>query len=315
MTEEPRRILVTGASGFVGGHLLPRLAAVCPESALLTPAFDIRDPAAVEEALDDCRPDVCVHLAGVSAVTAAQQDGERAWEVNLHGTLHLAQAILRQVPLCRLVFISSADAYGSSYRLGARLSEQVALAPMNTYGASKAAADLALGSMVGQRLRVVRLRPVNHTGPGQTPRFVVPAFARQIARIAAGMQEPALNVGNIDTLRDFLDVRDVCAAYIACVAHCGSLNSGTILNIASGEPRRIREILTDLLQLAGITADIRTDQSRVRRDDLPVTAVDASRARDLLQWEPAIPWEQTLQDVLNDWRTRIYSEQPGQGQL
>jgi len=312
MTDGPHRILVTGASGFVGGHLLPRLAPARPDAALLTPALDVRDPAAVEETVSNCRPDVCVHLAGMSAVAAAQQDRESAWQVNLHGTLHLAQAILRHVPRCRLLFISSADAYGSSYRPDIRLSEQVALAPMNTYGATKAAADLALGSMVGQGLQVIRLRPVNHTGPGQTPRFVVPAFARQVARIAAGMQEPVLNVGNIDTWRDFLDVRDVCAAYAACVGHCGSLKSGTILNIGSGKPRRIRDILMDLLRLAGVTAYIHADQFRVRADDLPVTAVDASCARDLLRWEPEISWEQTLQDVLNDWRTRIYSEQQGQ---
>jgi GDP-4-dehydro-6-deoxy-D-mannose reductase len=288
--------------------LLPRLAAVCPGAALLTPALDIRDRTAVEEAVNDCRPDVCVHLAGMSAVAAAQQDSESAWQVNLHGTLRLARAILRQVPRCPLVFISSADAYGSSYRRDIRVSEQVALAPMNTYGATKAAADLVLGSMVGQGLQVIRLRPVNHTGPGQTPRFVVPAFARQVARIAAGMQESVLNVGNIDTWRDFLDVRDVCTAYAACVVRCRSLKSGMILNIGSGEPRRIRDILMDLLRLAGITAEIRVDQSVVRADDLPVTVVDASRARELLRWEPDISWEQTLQDVLNDWRTRIYLE-------
>jgi GDP-4-dehydro-6-deoxy-D-mannose reductase len=103
-------------------------------------------------------------------------------------------------------------------------------------------------------------------------------------------------------------VRDVCTAYAACVVRCRSLKSGMILNIGSGEPRRIRDILMDLLWLAGITAEIRVDQSVVRADDLPVTVVDASRARELLRWEPDISWEQTLQDVLNDWRTRIYLE-------
>ena len=312
MTLVPRRILITGASGFVGGHLLPRLAAAYPDAVLLTPGFDLCDRDAVEAAVDDCQPDICVHLAGMSAVAAAQQDSENAWQINLHGTLRLAQAILRCKPHCRLLFISTADAYGRSFRPGVRLSEQVALAPMNTYSATKAAADLALGSMVGQGLEVIRLRPVNHTGPGQTPRFVVPAFARQIARIAAGLQEPRLDVGNIDTWRDFLDVRDVCAAYVACIAQCRALQPGTILNIASGEPRRIRDVLMDMLRLAGIAANIHVDQSRVRLDDLPVTAVDASEARRLLHWEPAIAWEQTLRDVLIDWRARIYSEQQGQ---
>jgi GDP-4-dehydro-6-deoxy-D-mannose reductase len=305
----PRRILVTGASGFVGGHLLPQLAAAFPDAALLTPGFDVSDRAAVDATVHAAQPDVCVHLAGMAAVTAAHSDSDRAWQVNLHGALHVAQAILRHVPGCRLVFVSSADAYGRSYRTAARVTEDAPLAPMSTYGATKAAADLALGSMVGQGLRVVRLRPVNHTGAGQSPLFVVPAFARQVARIAAGLQPPMLQVGNIDAARDFLDVRDVCAAYVACIRELDALPPGTILNIASGEPRRIRDVLTELLRLAGVTAEIRIDTARLRPDDLPAAAADASRARNLLRWQPATPWVHTLRDVLDDWRGRVMQEQ------
>jgi GDP-4-dehydro-6-deoxy-D-mannose reductase len=305
MTAKPRRILVTGASGFVGSHLLPRLKAACPDADVLTPAFEVRDRQAVQAAIGDSQADICVHLAGQAAVTAAQQDSDSTWQVNLHGTLHIAQAVLRWAPQCTLVYISSADAYGSSFRVGAPLTEGAPLAPMNTYGATKAAADLALGSMLGQGLRVIRLRPVNHTGPGQSPRFVVPAFARQVARIAAGKQEAVLNVGNIDTWRDFLDVRDVCAAYVACIGRADSLKPGTILNIGSGEPHRIRDVLANLLRMARVEAEICVDMSRVRPDDLPKTAVDASLAHHLLDWAPAIPWAQTLQDVLDDWRGRI----------
>lgn len=305
MRKLPRRILVTGASGFVGSHLLPQLAAAFPGAAVLTSGFDVCDRTAVDAAVHAAQPDVCVHLAGMAAVTAANSDGDRAWQVNLHGSLHVAQAILRHVPNCRLLFVSSADAYGRSYRTAARVTEDAPLAPMSTYGATKAAADLALGSMVGQGLRVVRLRPVNHTGPGQSPLFVVPAFARQVARIAAGLQPPLLEVGNIDAARDFLDVHDVCAAYVACISRLDELAPGTILNIASGEPRRIRDVLAELLRLAGIAAEIRVDTARLRPDDLPATAADASRARDLLQWQPVTPWAQTLRDVLDDWHKRV----------
>jgi GDP-4-dehydro-6-deoxy-D-mannose reductase len=314
MSPSPRRILVTGASGFVGRHLLPQLTAAYPDATLLTPNFDIRDHGAVEAAVRGSQADVCVHLAGISDVAAAQQDRDGAWQVNLHGTLRVAQAILQWLPQCRLVFVSSADAYGHSYRSGARVSEETPLAPMNTYGATKAAADLALGSMLGRGLQVIRLRPVNHTGPGQSQHFVVPAFARQAARIAAGLQPPLLQVGNIDTWRDFLDVRDVCAAYVACVGQAHVLQPGTILNIASGEPRRIRDILAELLRLADVEAEIRVDISRVRTDDLRMTAADSSRARHLLQWAPRTPWQQTLQDVLDDWRRRISSGPQGNAQ-
>ncbi|HUB11493.1 MAG TPA: GDP-mannose 4,6-dehydratase [Acetobacteraceae bacterium] len=312
MREPPRRILVTGASGFVGRHLLARLAAGFPDAELRCPTFDVRDRGAVEAAIGESRADVCVHLAGIAAPSAARQDSDTAWQVNLHGTLHVADAIQQRLPRCKLLFASSADAYGASFRADRPVSEAAALAPLNLYSATKAAADLALGSMARQGLHVIRLRPVNHTGPGQSAQFVVPAFARQVARIAAGLQPPRIEVGNIDTSRDFLDVRDVCAAYAACVSRADDLPPGTILNIASGEPRRIGDMLTELLLLAGVAADITVDMARVRPDDLQATAADASLARDLLGWAPTVPWRQTLQDVLVDWRARVVSEQQGQ---
>jgi GDP-4-dehydro-6-deoxy-D-mannose reductase len=196
MTGAPRRILLTGASGFAGRHLGAALAAAWPDAELLTPAVDVCDTAALEHLVRAAPPESCIHLAGVSTIAMARQDDLRAWQVNLHGTLNLARVILRHAPHCQLVFASSADIYGASFRSGVKLTEAAAPAPLNTYAATKAAADLALGAMAEQGLRVVRLRPFNHTGPGQTTQFVVPAFARQVARIAAGRQPPAVLVGN-----------------------------------------------------------------------------------------------------------------------
>ena len=220
----PRRILLTGAGGFVGGHLRAALAAAWPDAAVLAEPFELRDGAAVAAAVAVGKPDACVHLAAVSTPAAAREDEARAWDVNLHGTLRLARAILLHAPECRLLFVSSADAYGGG--AGTPIGEDVKLAPRNLYAATKAAADLALGSMVGQGLRVVRLRPFNHTGPGQSADLAIPAFARQIARIEAGLQPPVLEVGNLDPLRDFLDVRDVCAAYVACIERWEALAAG-----------------------------------------------------------------------------------------
>jgi GDP-4-dehydro-6-deoxy-D-mannose reductase len=301
---------MTGATGFVGRHLTARLAAAYPDSTIIAPAIDIRESQAVAAAVQAAAPDVCIHLAGIATVPAADRNEDHAWQVNLHGTLHLARAILRHAPGCLMLFISSADAYGYSYRTGTKVTEDAPLAPMSLYSATKAAADLALGSMTGRGLRCVRLRPVNHTGPGQSPQFVVAAFARQVARIAAGLQPPLLQVGNIDTWRDFLDVRDVCEAYAACIAKRDALPAGTILNLASGRPRRIRDILADLQALAGITLEVQVDPTRVRGTDLPSTCADATQAQELLGWRPSTPWTQTLQDVLDDWRERIERE-PG----
>jgi GDP-4-dehydro-6-deoxy-D-mannose reductase len=301
----PGRILLTGAGGFVGRHLHAALAAAWPDSVLVPGAADLRDADAVAASVAAARPDVCVHLAAVATVAAARGDEARCWDVNLHGSLRLAHAILRHAPECRLLFVSSADAYGGAGPSGAPLDEDAPLAPRNVYAATKAAADLALGAMAGQGLRVARLRPFNHTGPGQSADLVIAAFARQIARIEAGLQPPQLAVGNLDTWRDFLDVRDVCAAYVACIARFDSLPMGAILNIGSGRALRIGDVLAELLALSGVTAEVRAEASRTRANEVVHTVANPARARDWLGWQPTVPWSRTLADVLADWRARI----------
>jgi GDP-4-dehydro-6-deoxy-D-mannose reductase len=301
----PRRILVTGAGGFVGQYLLPALRRAFPDAALLTDPFDVTEPAACDAAVDAARPDAVVHLAAVAAIPAARLDPGHAWQVNLLGTLNVARAVLHRAPGCILLFASSADIYGASFRAGTPLAEDALLAPLNTYGATKAAADLALGAMAAEGLRVIRARPFNHTGPGQSPEFVVAAFAEQVARVAAGLQPPVLRVGALDPLRDFLDVRDVCAAYAACLARADALAPGTVLNLASGQPRRIGDVLAALMAMAGVQAEVATDAGRLRPTDIRVAAGNAALARRLLGWAPAVPWGQTLADVLADWRARV----------
>jgi GDP-4-dehydro-6-deoxy-D-mannose reductase len=302
---KPRRIMVTGAAGFVGRHLMPAIAARFPEAAVTEAAFDVTERDAVLEAVRAERPDACIHLAAIAAIPAARQDPGRAWAVNLHGTLSLAEALLSEVPDCLLVYASSADAYGASFRSGQNLTEDAPLAPVNVYGATKAAADLALGAMAATGLRVVRVRPFNHTGAGQSEDFVTAAFARQIALIAAGKQPPVLHVGDLSPVRDFLDVRDVCAGYVACIDRAEQLPQGAILNLASGVPRGIADVLEDLMQAAGVRAEVRADPARMRPSDIPVACGDAGRARALLGWTPSIPWSDTVAAVARDWHDRV----------
>lgn len=302
------RILVTGASGFVGKHLIPALHAAFPDAQIYTTSFDVTDAEVVARAIQTFRPDACVHLAGVAAILEAQHYPDRAWRVNLFGTLNVAHALLKYAPSCRFLYVSSADVYGSSFRFNQAVEETVTLAPMNTYAATKAAADLAVGALAENGLAAIRVRPFNHTGPGQSPDFVVAAFAAQVARIAAGQQKPVLSVGALDRLRDFLDVRDVCAAYVACLQHAEQLPPGIILNIASGTPRRIGDILDALLEAAGIRAQIESDVTRLRSAEILQARGDSSQAYEKLGWRPKIRWEQTLHDVLNDWRGRVAAE-------
>jgi len=308
MRSAPNRILLTGANGFVGRHLRTAIAAAFPGALTSTPEFDVSDPAAIDRAVRETMPDACVHLAAISTQALAAADEDQAWAVNLHGPLHLARAIWRDVPACQLVFVSSAEAYGASFRREREIDEDAPLAPLNTYGATKAAADLALGAMAGQGLRVVRVRPFNHTGPGQGSGLVVASFARQLARIEAGLQEPAISVGNLEARRDFMDVRDVCAAYVACMARRDEIAPGTILNLASGVARRIGDILSDLTALAGIQPAIVVDPARTRAVEVPLARCDANRAMELIGWSPVMVWSQTLRDVLDDWRRRIAAE-------
>ena len=166
------------------------------------------------------RPDACIHLAAVTAVADARRDPDRAWHVNLHGTLNLARAVLADAPDCHLLFASSSEIYGRSFISGRALDETAVLAPMNSYAATKAATDLALGAMANDGLRVMRLRLFNHTGPGQTDAFVVPAFARQIARIASGQPGTAVACRQVWTANATSSTCATCATHMSRV--CGA---------------------------------------------------------------------------------------------
>jgi GDP-4-dehydro-6-deoxy-D-mannose reductase len=313
----PRHILITGAGGFVGGHLITELRRQFPQASLTLTAprampgfvaMDVTDPHAVAEVVRTKAPDVIIHLAAVAALAAARRDPDLAWQVNLHGTLAVARAIEKRAAGCTLLFVSSADIYGLSFQAGHPLDENALPRPANIYAATKAAADVALGALAAEGARIFRLRAFNHTGPGQSADFVVPAFARQIARIKSGRQPPVLHVGALEPRRDFLDVRDVCACYAACLRHADKLANGEILNIASGQPRRIGDVLDMLLSMAGVRADIETADVLLRPTDIAIAMGDASRARMLLDWRPRIAWETTLNDVLRDWVGREAGE-------
>lgn len=317
-----QRILITGAEGFVGRwaadaltHAYPGVCIVLsarnawtaswpiPDGAIID-RLDITDPASINDLLVRHRPDAVLHLAGISAVRDAEADVRRAYDVNLYGTVNLADAMVRTVPDARLVHVGSADVYGAILQSSPiPISEDATIAPLNTYALSKAAGDLAIGAKAAGGLRTLRLRPFNHAGPGQDSRFVISAFARQIAQIEAGLREPVLEVGDLSAKREFLDVRDVARAYALAFAADDKWWNGTIVNIAGGHGIRIGDMLDKLLSLSTSTVTIRQSASLTRPAESGFAGGDTSRAMAVLDWKPAIPFDTTLTDTLNFWRS------------
>lgn len=316
----PLRILITGATGFVGLHLAAAIRRTFGAGTEIIPtalyagkdpalgevmALDVTDPSAVATMIAKLQPSHVVNLAALAAPSAANADPSASWRVHLDGPRNIGRAILQAAPACVLLHVGSGLAYGKNRPPICPTSEDRVLAPIDEYGASKAAADVALGPLIAKGLHCIRLRPFNHTGPGQTDAFVVPAFARQIARIEAGLAPPQMQVGNLDGQRDFLDVRDVVAAYAETIARSDSLAPDTILNIASGVPRRVGDMLQQLLTMARVPIAVRNDPARGKSDAADVILGDASRARSMLNWQPTIAFEQTLADVLEDQRSEV----------
>ncbi len=318
---KPLRILVTGADGFVGGWLIRHLRTVLPsDDTEITAtsrrrgdgtALDITDAAAVNAMLAAVRPTAVIHLAAVSSAGEARDDARLAWDVNLHGTLTLAEAVMRYAPEARFLYAGSSEAYGRSFgRLSTPLDETAALNPRTVYAATKAAADLMLGQMAEDGLRVVRFRPFNHTGPGQSPRFVVAAFAHRIAAIERGETPAVMKVGNLDAQRDFLDVRDVVAAY-ALAMQAQDLATYAVYNLATGIPRRIGDVLASLLALSRMQIRVATDEVLLRPTETPIAVGDARRAHDDFGWRPRIAWETTLRETLDASRDIFATRRPG----
>ena len=314
------RILLTGATGFVGPRLLRSLRDRFAGASILSwtrhavianspgeRQVDIRSAIEVDETVRDFHPTHVVHLAAQSHVPTSFRDPAGTWEVNVMGTLYLLEAVRKHVPDATVFYVGSSEVYGRSFQLGEPLAETALLQPQNPYAASKAAADLMCGQYAGQGLRTIRLRPFNHIGAGQSEDFVASAFAAQIARIEAGLQEPVLRVGNLEAQRDFLDVEDVVRAYVAAVDRAPNLEPGLVLNLCSGSPRRIRDLLDMLLAQTQAFIRVEAEPARMRPSDTPYAVGSAEAAKAHLGWEPRIPLQETVRALLEDWRQVIRS--------
>lgn len=313
------RILITGSTGFVGRHLQTYLNAVHPDAELhgtkydlseqspngqiTLHALDLRDDAGCVDILRAVRPDQIYHLA---AQSSPRRSFEIPWETiehNVLAQLNVFQACLRTQLQPRILVVSSADIYGHVQPDEIPISEDAPLRPGNPYSVSKATQDLlALQYHISYKLPIVRVRPFNHIGPGQRLGFVATDFASQIAAIEQGQCEPQIQVGNLDAARDFTDVRDIVRAYHLVMT---SGVPGQVYNVASGVARTVESLLRTLLSLSTATIGVKRDPARMLPSDVPIVCGDSRRLRELTNWQPQIPFEHTLRDILDDWRTRV----------
>jgi GDP-4-dehydro-6-deoxy-D-mannose reductase len=300
------RALITGAGGFVGGHLRAYLLAHTdwellgtvyphhveverPEPRLQLKHADLRDREGVR--------------AAQTFVPTSFADPWDTLENNIRGELNLLEVVRQSGREIRVLIIGSNEEYGAPKSDELPLTEENPLRPNNPYAISKLTQDfLGLQYHLSYELPVVRVRPFNHTGPGQSPRFVVPAFASQIAHIEAGLQEPVMKVGNLEAARDFTDVRDIVRAY-----HLAATQGepGEVYNLASGQPQSVRGMLETLLSYAQVEIRVERDPDRYRPIDVPVVYGNSEKFHRLTGWEPQILFDQTLQDTLEYWREQV----------
>jgi GDP-4-dehydro-6-deoxy-D-mannose reductase len=291
------RAFVTGGAGFAGRHLLDLLpGAVAPSRAEL----DLLDGAAVRDAVREAAPDVVWHLAAQASVGRSWEAPAETVSENVSMTAHLLEAVRSEAPQATVVLISSGEIYGPPDRLP--VDEDAPLRPQNPYAVSKAACDLLGGQYADSSgLHVVRLRPFNHTGPGQSEDYVVGTLTRQVAEAeAAGRDEALVRTGNPDSARDFSDVRDVARAYVAAAG----LEPG-VYNVASGRAVTVRELIELVRAAARIPVRHEVDPARVRAHDVPEVRGSAEKLRAATGWTAEIPLERTVADALEAWREEL----------
>ena len=319
------RILITGITGFVGGHLVEALlqgghaltgfsrAGVWPSSlAHLSSraelfAGELADRSRVEEILTQVGPDWIMHLAGYANPGRSYQEQDRCWLDNLTATRSLYDAIARTDSRPRILYVSTGLIYGEPDELDGACNEHTLLKPATPYAVSKAAADLLSYQYTrNPGLDIVRIRVFNQIGPRQSAAYAVANFARQIAAAEAGQQQPVIETGDLTARRDITDVRDMVAAFPLLLQKGPT---GDAYNAGRGQTYRIQDLLDRLISLSRIKLDVRQHLEPDRKADTAVTRADASKLHNAIGWIPKIPLEQTLMDILTDWR-RVVAEKP-----
>ncbi len=320
LLEVALKALITGISGFVGSHLAEYLldntdwevagtvfgpygniAPLCGTLELYPAELSRAD--VVRFVLEQSKPEVIFHLAAQPLVSVSRQDPWGTLETNIRMQLNILEVVAQDRPDCRVLVVGSSEEYGMTRPEELPIDEETPLRPLSPYAVSKVAQDLlGLQYHLTHRLHVVRARPFNHIGPRQGLGFVAPDFASQIAAIELGLQEPVMRVGNLDARRDFCDVRDVVRAYVLLIT---SGRAGEVYNIGSGRSHAIQEILDTLLSLSQVSVTVDQVPERMRPSEVPEIVCDASRLHRETGWQTAIPFRQSIEDIMEYWRRQM----------
>ena len=316
------KILVTGITGFVGSHLAEYLLTKDDieiygivrwrsdteniehiRDKLVLSECDIRDATSVRNEIEKVKPDRIFHLAAQSYVVSSWHAPRETLTTNILGELNIFESV-RELKINPFIQIAgSSEEYGLVSVNELPVKETNLLHPLSPYAVSKVGQDL-LGYQYYKSygLNIIRTRAFNHTGPRRGEVFVCSNFAKQIAMIEKGKQKPIIYVGNLEARRDFTDVRGIVQAYWLALEKC---KPGEVYNICSGRARAMKEVLDILLGLTKQKIKIKQDPKRLRPSDVPVLEGDSSKFRELTGWKPEIPFEKTLEDLLNYWREKI----------
>jgi GDP-4-dehydro-6-deoxy-D-mannose reductase len=321
-SDEMSKVLITGVTGLAGGHLAELLIQeghdVCGldilESSLSKLGeigekicfyeCDVRDTTSVRNLVERIQPDMIFHLAALTSIPASWQQSKETYEVNILGTMNVLEAARQSKHRPRVHIPGSSAEYGMVYEHENPVSEQAPLCPLSPYGVSKIAQDMmGYQYYMNYGLHVVRTRAFNNTGPRASASSVCPAFAKQIAEIEQKMIPPVIRVGNLDVRRDFADVRDVVRGYWLALERG---EAGEVYNVCSGTSYAARQVLNMLLKSSSEPRiEVVSDPTRLRPSDVPLLVGDFSKIRQQTGWKPAIPFDKTLKDLLDYWRTQV----------
>lgn len=303
------RVLVTGASGFVGRHLAKNLKNHGHELVLTAPDVDSISIDTVTHPVHKCditsleevgrmvqtlKPDAAIHLAGVAHVPSANSNQENLVRINIVGTTNLCAA-LNNLPSAKILLASSALVYDLNQGGEVRLNEDCITSPNSPYGYSKLAAENICHTYSSDKFRVFIARPFNHTGPGQSTEFVCSALAK---RIAACREGDTIEVGNLSARRDFSDVRDIADAYRLIIENGENRD---VFVLGAGQTVAISDVLKELIKISGKNVDTRTSPDLLRNDDPAVVIADPSKIERKLGWQRKYSLSRTLQDLYNSF--------------